>query len=431
MSVVPLRLYQGLELSEPEILLLQYIEQEREKIRLTEFEKLQQRKFLATKVGEVSKAPPKLGDTGFEITPTKKIADTSFGEKKKATGDLESSAKKVHPTLKSLEMPTEEDQDEDQANQFTIEKDESLPATKIKKRDRSEMEEEDNIPVSQYFHDAGLVLNEIWDSMLAGSNKEVYLPNFSIENTNTIGIRLDTQQTSGWAFNLCPAEDPYLVDVLFHFNPRYKTKDRPTIVMNDRVGTWGDGAKEEMRHPRGILANTVELKVELRPEGFLVYANGIYAAFFPHRRDIHQFKDLKIIFIAKDDNGKSQEVKINQVSFVDCHVLKSFLGSYYPFSFYSFRKVWWGHVDFKREVLPPSINNIIQKASKVVYESVANPMAPRTIIAEGLPKLEDLEELQGLEYSMLDLFEPYQVKRVSLVTGAGIAFIKVFEVFFF
>jgi hypothetical protein len=98
---------------------------------------------------------------------------------------------------------------------------------------------------------------------------------------------------------------------------------------------------------------------------------------------------------------------------------------YSLFSFLSFRKVWWGHVDFKREVLPPSINNIIQKASKVVYESVANPMAPRTIIAEGLPKLEDLEELQGLEYSMLDLFEPYQVKRVSLVTGAGIAFIKV------
>jgi hypothetical protein len=85
--------------------------------------------------------------------------------------------------------------------------------------------------------------------------------------------------------------------------------------MNDRQGTWGDGTLEEMRNPKGILSNIVDLKVEIRKDGFLVFANGIFAAFFVHRRDINQFDghDLKITFVAKDDNGIEQEVKINEV----------------------------------------------------------------------------------------------------------------------
>jgi hypothetical protein len=61
-----------------------------------------------------------------------------------------------------------------------------------------------------------------------------------------------------------------------------------------------------------------------------------------------------------------------------------------------------------------------------------NPLPARTIIAEGLPLLYDLEELQGLEYNLLDLLEPFEPNpkaktiRVSLVTGEGIAYIKVY-----
>ena len=83
-------------------------------------------------------------------------------------------------------------------------------------------------------------------------------------------------------------------------------------------------------------------------------------------------------------------------------------------------------MDFKRQTLSPSINSIMNRALKATFDSVTNPMPPRTIIAEGLPLLDDLEALQGLEYNLLDLFEEYSVKRVSLVTGAGIGYIKVF-----
>lgn len=390
-----LKPYKGRDLTEQEILLVQHIEQERQKLRMTEQEKLEQKKFLATKVME--------GNNKAAMKPRAEVSEPAPQVKRPTPApareidhENESKAQPTHAFAKVEHRPEHKFEDVD----YSIEKETGIVSTVIGRKRQLEEENEDDIPVNEYFCASGIVLDRPWDSVADGMNKIVNLPNFTLENINTIGIKLSSQQTRGWAFNICPAHDQYLVDILFHFNPRYKTKSgKPEIIMNDRIGTWGDGAKEEMRNPRGILSNPIDLKVEIRNEGFLIFANGIYAAFFPHRRDIKQFKDLKIVFIAKDDNGNPEEVKINSV--------------------------WWGHLDFKRETLSPAILGLMQKAMKTTFDSVSNPMGPRTIVAEGLPKLEDLELLQGLEYSLIDMFEPYGCKRVSLVTGAGIGYIKV------
>lgn len=428
------RLYNGKELTEPEIELIQYIEKEREKIRLVELEKQQQRVLLAkvgsNKIGlpqtEQKPTPAPTTTTSAsektQLPPFKKQALISpAAESSKSI--LPPSAVKPRPFEDALKPTDSEVMDkieeelginnndkktgpEDIASLFGVNKDETTTITKIKKRDISELENEENISVPTYFNDEGIIMNELWDSLQSNENKELLLPSFKLENNNTIGIKLESDHIRSWAFNICPASDRFNTDILFHFNPRYKSKGKPMIVLNDRQGTWGTGTTEEMRNTQGILAKSIDLKIEIRKEGFLVFANNIFAAFFVHRRDIINFKDLKIVFISKDDNGKEEEVKI--------------------FS------VWWGHTDFKRETLSPSINSIINRSLKVTYESVTNPLPPRTIVAEGLPKLHDLVELQGLEYSLLDLFEEYKVVRVSLVTGEGIAYIlvRVFYSFF-
>jgi hypothetical protein len=69
--------------------------------------------------------------------------------------------------------------------------------------------------------------------------------------------------------------------------------------------------------------------------------------------------------------------------------------------------------------------SLIRKITSGKPESVLNPIEPRTILLEGLPSISDLEILQGLEYALLDLMENFSPEKISLVTGQGIAYIRV------
>jgi hypothetical protein len=203
----------------------------------------------------------------------------------------------------------------------------------------------------------------------------------------------------GWAINICPKSDIYNVDVLFHFNPRYSGKQRK-IVMNDRLGTWSQGTDTAIHAQSAILAETLDVKIQIRSEGFLVHCNDQLCTFFAHRRDIKGFDGLKLVLMPRDDNGNPLPVKVNQY--------------------------WWGHLDLENTILSMSVKNLIRKSVEEAQstESYLNPTIPRTAVATGLPILYDLEELQGIEYLLLDVFEKYKPK-VSLVTGAGIGYIKV------
>jgi len=265
-------------------------------------------------------------------------------------------------------------------------------------RKKQRVEDEDVDEILAFFSPQGLLPTTLWSAETAETNLSFDLPNSSIDFNNTIGIEAKIDKHSkGWALNISPADDKYCSDVLFHFNPRY---GKMKIMMTDRIGTWGTPTETLIRDPsqQGITATNIQLKIQIRQEGFLVFANNQYCAFFAHRRDIHQFKDLKLVFLAADDNGKREEVTIE--------------------------KVWWGHQDFTRETLSPSMNVIIRKAVADIPESVTNPIAERTVIVEGLPILTDLELLQGLEYNILDLFEPFHPEKVALVTGQGYGYIR-------
>lgn len=88
--------------------------------------------------------------------------------------------------------------------------------------------------------------------------------------------------------------------------------------------------------------------------------------------------------------------------------------------------MWWGHQDFLRETISPSVQSVVRKVlSADKPETVLNPIPPRTILVEGLPKLTDLEFLQGLEYMLLDLLEAFKPDKVALVTGQGSGYVRV------
>lgn len=151
--------------------------------------------------------------------------------------------------------------------------------------------------------------------MNALSNLSLLLPNFGVESyNNTIGIQAKVERPCrGWALNISPANDRHSMDILFHFNPRYGKANE--IVMNDRIGTWGNPMKIAMRdqNQKGILATDIQLKIQIREEGFVVYTNDLFCAFFAHRRRYDNFKDLRIVLLAADDNGKKEEVIVEKV----------------------------------------------------------------------------------------------------------------------
>jgi hypothetical protein len=182
----------------------------------------------------------------------------------------------------------------------------------IRKRKLAEEIEE---PEIEFFAAEGVVSAETWCSLDAVSNLSLLLENFGIDSyNNTIGIQAKVEKPCrGWALNISPADDKYCMDVLFHFNPRFGKQNK--IIMNDRIGTWGTPTDVLMRdqNQQGILATDVQLKIQIREEGFVVFANDLFCAFFAHRRRFDNLKDLRIVLLSADDNGKKEEVTIEKV----------------------------------------------------------------------------------------------------------------------
>jgi hypothetical protein len=203
-----LRTYRGQKLTEAEIALIEYIEKEREKLRLIEDEKFQQKKFLAMKTMEESKVGqnPQVEQQQRTSTPstdlTKKSLPASinpFALKPLKSDDDDLTFDKIAPlphpnevinssqssntsdTAEQQPQPSETGTPGDIASLFGVKKDDlslSSSSIKIKKRTFDEIENEDNIPINQYFSSSGIIMNESWDSLVETINKEVLLPSF-------------------------------------------------------------------------------------------------------------------------------------------------------------------------------------------------------------------------------------------------------------
>lgn len=247
------------------------------------------------------------------------------------------------------------------------------------------------------FTSYGTLLSESWDSSSAEASLVLELPKYDYMQTNTLAIKATVPvDKTGWAFNICPATDKFCTDILLHFNPRYAKQQ---LIYNDRQGTWGTGIKKRLTTMDPLHTSNLELVIQIRPEGFLLFANEKFSCFVPHRRPIDQFNDLKVAFMIEDDNGNRYFAKIDQV--------------------------WWGHLDLDREILSPSVRASMEQAVAEPVASVTNPLVPRTLFISNLPIMDDLHDLQSLEYALLDLFQEFLPEAVVMVRGQGQAYVRV------
>ena len=69
----------------------------------------------------------------------------------------------------------------------------------------------------------------------------------------------------------------------------------------------------------GLLGNSIELVVNIKKEGFIIFVNRHFCVFFAHRRDPEFYSSLRLILPCFDDNGNEEQAV--------------------------FHKVWWGVTD--------------------------------------------------------------------------------------
>jgi hypothetical protein len=171
------------------------------------------------------------------------------------------------------------------------------------------------------FHRDGIVSELLWSSLAAEeSNHQLILDDFSFDRKQTLGLRVVVpKESNSWSFNLCPEDDWHNSNVLLHFNPRYRKSE---LVMNDKQGTWNDGASWKFSSSdgmKGLMSSELDLMVQLRPMGFFIFVKDDFCALFPHRRDPSHLSRLKLTFNAKDGNGNAQNVEVHKVC---CHSIE-------------------------------------------------------------------------------------------------------------
>ena len=221
-----------------------------------------------------------------------------------------------------------------------------IPQKAIKKRKdvilESEMDEQTELAAAQdaesLFHAAGLLSDTIWKSNTPNAvSQQWILPGFSYSHKQTVALRLTVPtNASSWSLNISPARDWDNCNILLHFNPRYKKR---CLVMTDKQGTWAPATTKHFTSSSssktdGLLSKEVDLMIQLRPEGFVVFANNMYNCFFPHRRDptttstssvaasssfdsrgrsTGAVTDLKLTVNARDANGNQLDIILHKV----------------------------------------------------------------------------------------------------------------------
>jgi hypothetical protein len=283
----------------------------------------------------------------------------------------------------------------------------------------------------------------LWDSIKDPRKQAYILPGFDLHpstdggqsthgHNNVIRLKLSVPFTSkSWSLNISPEHDFHSTNILFHYNPRIGSS-KYEVVFNDRQGTWGDYTRKVMDFRTERIVRDAELKIVIAEEGFYVFvcpsaassssssssvanklmphqnqnqsqqALGRLDSFFPHRRPIHSFQGqtLKLWFTYRDDNGNPHNVIV--------------------------RKVYWESMVVSQfhAMQSSSMKSLVSsRLADPLPRSVMNPMPPRTALLSGLPILEDLKNLQGIESNLFMVFE--HVESISLIPGTEFAFVRV------
>jgi len=271
---------------------------------------------------------------------------------------------------------------------------------------------------NELFTPSGILLNKDWNPKLKPQIKSWALSNFSLSGNQTLAINLTVPRNfRRWSLNICPVNHKDFSDILFHFNPRYnKNRGEHMLVMNDKHGTWGAELRSPFIANDPLSAGAIILMIQIRPEGFCIFANGKFRAIFRHRRDVDQFPDLQLLILDKDENGVVEEAV--------------------------FHKIWWGRRDLSLDAVP---TNIISPTKDVgdsgvdigggvgmddadEIDSIENrkphiAFDVRTIVATGLPVV-DVQGIQFLEHRLEEAFQEFGLETISIVVGKGLGYLR-------
>lgn len=207
------------------------------------------------------------------------------------------------------------------------------PAKIIKKKTlttevdlEEEVEKECGADPENLFSSGGIISDTLWKSNTQNAESQQFLlPGFSYADKQTLALRLTVpNDANSWSINVCPARDWHNNNILLHFNPRYKKR---TVVMTDKQGTWGAGRSRHFGDSSssktdGLLAKDIDLMIQIRNDGFYIFANDMYNCFFTHRRDplttstdgvSVKLTDLKLIVNARDANGNALDLILHKV----------------------------------------------------------------------------------------------------------------------
>jgi len=264
----------------------------------------------------------------------------------------------------------------------------------------------------------------------------------------TLGLKITVpNESKSWSFNISPPNDMHGCNVLLHFNPRYTVNrdGHKIVLMTDKQGTWGSPIRQPMGNNSredGLVARQIDLMVQLRSDGFYIFANGIFSRFFPHRRHPKKLgiKSLKFTMNATDDNGNPQQVILHKVWWGWRSPSKDSIGAGGNLqdnadeeedeeeedggggSRGQKRRNGMNHWNSKNPAA--MIRNLLQQRDRQVRSgAIAYPA--RSIVVKGLPVgVWDLVECQAMEYTLMQLFLEFGTEAVTVVPGHGTAFVR-------
>ena len=263
------------------------------------------------------------------------------------------------------------------------------------------LNEIDNLPVArrhtidEVFDAQGTIVYEDWSPKLSGNKDAIHLlSGMGLAMNQTIAIKMSLNPARGrWSVNICPEDHKMQSDIFLHFNPRFTNSE---LILNDKQGTWGASVKRQLT---GVLKSlrviSLQLIIQIREDGFYLFANKTFIIMYPHRRDPFQSTFLNLIIPATDGMGQPEQITVHQI--------------------------WVGRV-LERELnvslyIPPSDGLPVREYRWKQHIKITN-----------LPLETDPVEIYEIEKALYTLFEEFKLGMYAVtVTECGIAYVKVSE----
>lgn len=274
------------------------------------------------------------------------------------------------------------------------------------------------------FERPGLLEGSAWDPKTAEQSASMVLDGFGVLDENddadswgsdagsslkqTVVILLEVPLGSKqWAVNICPTNTLDNHNILMHFNVRYSWgKDsKKALVLNDREGTWGKAWNIPLDGipPVQVLNHgTIELVIQVRRDGFVIFANQKFVAFFLHRRELPTDGSLVLSLPLTDDMAQRQQGVV--------------------------KKVWWGKLTHGLFPVPKEALStdkmVIQR--DIVRDLFSRPRRFRTLVVTGLPTHTSPQELQFIEEGLKGVLgiKDIQPEAINVVPGKGLAYVR-------